>query len=243
VPNVVSTQAGAKLSPLRKWRWLQAIPLVRHLKRARWKVRNAYFRLVGPHQLRRALRSGIAPRIVIGAQQKHDSGWIPTEKDFLDLLRPADWDQFFLPNSIAAILAEHVWEHLTPDEGLTAAKTCFTYLQPGGYLRCAVPDGFHPDPGYISLVKVEGQTPDDRGDVYPTEHKALYTYRTARELFERAGFQVELLEYFDEAGAFHAKEWSTERGTVWRSKRFDRRNQGGVLAYTSIILDAVKGTR
>lgn len=226
---------------LRKWRWLQTFPLVRQAKRIRRKIRKAYFRLLGPALLRSALRSYTQPRIVIGASQKHDPGWIPTEKDYLDLLRPEDWGRYFPVSSIEGLLAEHVWEHLSPEGALTAANTCFTYLRPGGCLRVAVPDGLHPDPDYIALVKVEGLTPNDRGDLYPNDHKVLYTYRTLRELFETAGYQVELLEYFDESGVFHSTDWSNERGTVRRSKRYDRRNQGGVLAYTSIILDAVKG--
>lgn len=219
---------------------MQGFSLVRRAKRLRRKIRKASFRYLGAHWLRRALRKDSAPRIVIGASQRHDSGWIPTEKDYLNLLNPTDWERFFRRSPIAALLAEHVWEHLTPEEARTAAKTCFTCLRPGGYLRIAVPDGLHPDPAYIRLVKVQGQTPDEHGDFYLNDHKVLYTYRTAQALFEEAGFRVELLEYFDEAGTFHEREWSTQQGTIWRSKRFDRRNQAGVLAYTSIVLDAVK---
>jgi len=227
--NAVSSQVGPTL---RKWPLIQTISLVRDAKRWRRKLRKAYHRHFGADQLRQALRSETSPRLVVGASGRYDAGWIPTEKDYLNLLHPADWDRFFPPNSIAALLAEHVWEHLTPDDARTAAATCFTYLRPGGYLRVAVPDGFHPDPAYIALVK--------DGDLRLNDHKVLYTYRTARELFEGAGFQVELLEYFDEGGTFHAREWSRQDGTIWRSKRFDRRNQGGALVYTSIILDALK---
>jgi len=39
-------------------------------------------------------------------------------------------------------------------------------------LRVAVPDGFHPNPGYIERVKPGGTGPG-AGD-----HKILYTYRT-----------------------------------------------------------------
>jgi len=45
-----------------------------------------------------------------------------------------------------AILAEHVWEHLTKEEALIAALTCYRYIKNGGYLRVAVPDGPHPNP-------------------------------------------------------------------------------------------------
>ena len=72
------------------------------------------------------------------------------------------------------------------------------------------------------------------------DHKVLYTCETFRGLFERAGFQVEPLEYFDSTGAFHAVEWDPAAGMIHRSKRFDERNQSGRLNYTSIILDARK---
>jgi predicted SAM-dependent methyltransferase len=48
------------------------------------------------------------------------------------------------------------------------------------------------------------------------------------------------LEYYDEAGAFHFKGWNPSDGLVHRSKRYDRRNDGTRLNYTSIILDARK---
>jgi len=224
----------------RKWHWLQTVRLVRYAKKARRKLRNAYYRYFGANRLKHALRTNPSPRLVIGSSGRHDAGWIPTEKHFLNLLHTEQWKRFFVSNSIAALLAEHVWEHLTPEEARVATETCFAYLRPGGYLRIAVPDGLHPDPVYIALVKEQGLTPDEHGDFYLNDHKVLYTYRTARDLFEKAGFHVELLEYFDEAGTFHAHEWKQQDGTIWRSKRFDRRNQGAELAYTSIILDAVR---
>jgi predicted SAM-dependent methyltransferase len=69
----------------------------------------------------------------------------------------------------------------------------------------------------------------------------LYTYRTLRQLFESSGFRAVLYEYFDEAGRFHQDDWNENAGMIWRSKRFDRRNQAGTLTFTSILLDAVKG--
>jgi predicted SAM-dependent methyltransferase len=53
------------------------------------------------------------------------------------------------------MLAEHVWEHLTEEEGLAAARACFKYLSPGGFLRVVVPDGLHPDPAYVEWSRLE----------------------------------------------------------------------------------------
>ena len=170
----------------------------------------------------------------MGAPLRVDKGWLPTSIDFLDLLKECDWQRYFYPNSIDAILAEHVWEHLTAAEGLQAAKNCFHYLRPGGYIRIAVPDGLHPDHCYIESVKVGGSGPGSN------DHKVLYTYATLKELFEAAEFKVDLLEYFDERAEFHYKEWDPKDGMIHRSKLWDERNKDGRLNYTSIIIDGHK---
>ncbi len=169
-------------------------------------------------------------KIVIGSSGIFQYGWILTEIESLNVTRESDWRRYFSPNEIDAMLAEHVWEHMTPEEGRQAALLCFRYLKPGGYIRIAVPDGLHPDHSYIEHVKVGG----------PDNHKVLYMYKTLGDVFASAGFRVELLEYFDEQGAFHEKDWHVADGMVHRSKRFDGRNRGGVLAYTSLIIDAWK---
>jgi predicted SAM-dependent methyltransferase len=200
------------------------------------KIRKAINRRVGPRRFRKAMASSGPRRIVIGSSGWFDFGWIPTEQHFLDLTKPADWARHFPPNSLDAMLAEHVWEHLTADEAHSAVKTCFTYLKPGGYLRIAVPDGHHPSPTYLEWVRVGGAW----GGQLNNDHKVLYTYKTLVALFENAGFRVELYEYFDEAGAFHYREWDPRQGKIRRSKRFDKLNRDGSLTYTSIVLDAFK---
>jgi predicted SAM-dependent methyltransferase len=173
-------------------------------------------------------------RIVIGAGGNADTGWSPTDIEFLNLLKESDWQRFFGLNSIDAMLAEHVWEHLTDGEAREAAKRCYAYLKRGGYIRVAVPDGNHPNEDYIKNVKVNGAGPG------ADDHKVLYTYQTLSELFQDAGFQIELLEYFDEKGVFQYNVWNPENGTIRRSKWFEPRNVNGNLVYTSIIIDAFK---
>ena len=206
------------------------------LKKSRLVVAavRGYRHFVGSFRLRAQLARVANKRIVLGAEGVHQRGWIPTDQEVLDLLKDSDWQKWFAPGSIDAMLAEHVWEHLTPEQGRVAAKQCFTYLKPSGYLRIAVPDGLHPDPEYVERVRVGGSGAGAH------DHKVLYTYRTLSALFEAAGFQVELREYFDESHQFHYRDWSPEQGLVHRSKRFDSRNAGGALNYTSIILDAIK---
>ena len=188
---------------------------------------------IGKARLKRL--AGTQPcRIIIGTSGVDQRSWIPTDVEYLNMLKPEDWAAFFVPESIDAILAEHVWEHLTASDAVTAASNCFRYLKPGGYIRVAVPDGFHPDPSYIGWVKPGGS------GLGSDDHKVLYDYHSFAQVFEKAGFETQLLEYFDESGKFHANEWDVQKGMVWRSQKFDERNLNGKLVYTSIIMDAWK---
>jgi predicted SAM-dependent methyltransferase len=184
--------------------------------------------------LKKRVRQSSPLRIVVGAGGLYDPGWIPTDVDVLDILDDAHWRRLFRENSIDAILAEHVWEHLTAEQGRRAARNCQRFLRPGGYLRAAVPDGFHPDPTYREWVRPGGSGAGAH------DHKLLYNHETFRQLFESAAFQVHLLEYFDSAGQFHAVNWDPALGKIDRSQRFDERNRDGRLVYTSIVLDARK---
>ena len=177
-------------------------------------------------------------RIVVGSGgSRNNPDWIHTEEEELSLLKRSNWEDRFELGSIDAILAEHVWEHLTYEEGVQAAMICSEYLKPGGYIRCAVPDGYFPDEIYQNIVKIGGPGPKDHP---AASHKIVHTYRSLSAMFEEAGLQVQLLEYCDEKGRFHSSEWDETEGFIYRSKRFDHRNQGGQLGFVSLIIDAVK---
>jgi len=82
-----------------------------------------------------------------------------------------------------AMLAEHVWEHLTVEEGVVAARNCYTFLQPGGYVRCAVPDAFFRNDWYQNMVQIGGPGPID----HPAyTHKVVYHYN--RWFLSSAGY-------------------------------------------------------
>lgn len=173
-------------------------------------------------------------KLVIGASGVSEKGWIATDKEHLNILDTKTWDRYFKPGSIDAMLAEHVWEHLTPSEANTAATNCYRYLRPNGYLRVAVPDGFHTVQSYVNDVKPAGSGSGAE------DHKVLYNYLSLSHVFKITGFQVELLEYFDERGCFHSNAWDSEKGLIHRSVKYDERNSDGQLHYTSIIIDAFK---
>lgn len=177
-------------------------------------------------------------KLVIGAgEYNNNPGWIHTQEEELDVLDESSWQNRFAIHSINAILAEHVWEHLTYEEGVTAAKLCHHYLKPLGYIRCAVPDGYFPDESYQQIVQVGGPGPKN----HPAEsHKIVHTYQSIISLFEEAGYEVKLLEYCDENGKFHQQDWDGEDGVIFRSKKYDPRNQGDELVFPSLIIDAIK---
>ena len=177
-------------------------------------------------------------KVVIGADQfVNNPGWKHTNEEELNLLDESTWQNSFDKNSLTAILAEHVWEHLTYEEGLEAAKICFRYLKPNGYIRCAVPDGYFQDESYQNIVKIGGPGPKEHP---AASHKIVHNYKTLTKMFETAGFKVNLLEYCDEEGIFHQNDWDGLDGVVFRSKKYDPRNQGDKLVFPSLIIDAVK---
>lgn len=176
-------------------------------------------------------------KVVIGAGKTSYDGWLCTQETELNLLIPADFDRLFSTEKPTAFLAEHVWEHMTFEEGCQAAKNCFNHLANGGYLRVAVPDKNFQNEWYQNMVQVGGN-----GDPnHPAfTHKIVYDYRTFCQVFQQAGFEVELLEWCDEDGIFHYKYWNEADGRIGRSLRFDTRNTDGKLGMVSIILDAKK---
>lgn len=176
-------------------------------------------------------------RVILGAGASVQNGWISTQEDELNVMRRADFARITEPESVDAFLAEHVWEHMTEEEGRNAAANCFAYLKPGGYLRCAVPDANFRNAAYQQMVQVGGPGPID----HPAKsHKIVYDYRMLVAVFRDAGFEVTLLEYCDERGDFHFTWWNPDEGKIGRSYRYDTRNSADQLGMVSIIIDARK---
>jgi predicted SAM-dependent methyltransferase len=175
-----------------------------------------------------------ALKVIVGSSGTAASGWISTEYPYVDLTSDESLSAVFPRAGVSAFLAEHVFEHLTYDPAHTAFKNLRTFLKPGGYMRIAVPDGYHADPEYIAYSKPGGYGPGSE------DHKVMYNMSTLSALLEANGFVVRPLEWFDEKGKFHAREWDPKTGFVSRSTRFDERNRKNPTAYTSLIVDAVR---
>lgn len=204
------------------------------LKKIVRPYRIEYYRKQRKRKFEQALRNATELNVVVGSSGIYQDNWLPSEWYFLDLLVDKDWQKYFKENTIRAILAEHVWEHLTLEQGKIAASICYKYLQKTGSLRIAVPDGYHPNKEYIEFVKVGGI---GRG---ADDHKVLYNYKTLSKLLAEVGFTVTLLEYYDEDGNFHANDWNMSRGFVYRSRKADYKDVDGIPDYSSLIIDAQK---
>jgi predicted SAM-dependent methyltransferase len=182
-------------------------------------------------KLQREVKTTTPLRVILGAGPTRVAGWIQTDKEVLDVTSPDDWRMLFVPDSIDSLLSEHMFEHLTEDEGRSALKECYRYLKPQGLFRIAVPDGYRRDAAYLKEV-----SPPNDG------HKMLYNIDTLTALLQGAGFKTTPLEYFDAKERFHAVAWDENEGMIMRSVRFDTQQefQRDGLFYTSLIIDARK---
>lgn len=151
-------------------------------------------------------------KVIIGAGGTEQTGWVSLQEKELDITDADSWARRFKPRSLEAICAEHVWEHLTLEEGLAAAILCYHYLQPGGSLRIAVPDGFHPSKRYIEWVR-------PGTGFNGTDHKVLYNYKLLADLLQQAGFKIILREWCDETGRLHFTPLDKKYGYIKRSIR------------------------
>ena len=240
----------------------KAIDFARYTKRdiERWFLkrlhRSGMFRDWLRWRLHTSIRSRGPLRVIVGGGHYLPyRGWRLTDQDILDIAVESHWQALFGERRIDNLLAEHVWEHLTWEEGLCAAEFSFRYLRSGGTLRIAVPDGLHPHRLYIDAVK-----PGGTGSA-ALDHKVLLTHASLRQMLERAGFEVTVLEYWDENGCFHHRPFSYRNGgrinrrpvfkceePPWvRGPEYADRNEhsGGKedrypFNYTSLIVDARK---
>ena len=73
------------------------------------------------------------------------------------------------------------------------------------------------------------------------DHKVLYTYQTLSEMLQSVGFQVDLLEHYEESGTFHHAEWILAAGVWCGAADGPKKKVGGdVMQFTSLIVDARK---
>ena len=173
-------------------------------------------------------------KIIVGAGPTKYKGWFSTDIVTLDVTRESDFIKYFTKKKIKNVLAEHVLEHLTNEDLEKMIKNFYKYSNEDINIRIAVPDGFHADEKYISIVR-PGGTGEGADD-----HKNLFNVNSLSTLFERFGFVAYPVEYWDEERIFHQGYKDDNNGFVIRSFLNDKRNKDGKPAYTSLIVDFVK---
>lgn len=184
-------------------------------------------------QLRNRIQATDPRKIIIGAGDVPcPTSWVATNFEELDVESREDWKFLLGYKRLDNILSEHTFEHLRAP--WKAAKNMFEFLKPGGRVRVAVPDGFFPNPEYINEVKPGGT------GFGADDHVWLWNYMILSDLFKKEGFEIELVEYFDENGEFHQKAWSADEGMIRRSRNHDDRNTEEEIKYTSLIIDCIK---
>jgi predicted SAM-dependent methyltransferase len=185
-------------------------------------------------------------KIITGANDTSQLGWLSLERSHLDLRDREMWARLFRPGSVDAVLTEHVLEHLTPEEADRAARNVYEFLRPGGYWRVAVPDANNPSMWY-QLCSRPGSVLHIIANVLYTPgepfHRVFYKHCSLTSLLTEAGFVPRLLEWHDGEGRFHRESWNPSEGEVRRSFGHpyvtNRQGLGGIYNL-SLIVDAIK---
>ena len=186
----------------------------------------------------------MAIKVIVGAGGAQQEGWLSLEHAQLDIRSRDSWLEWFQPGTVAAVLSEHVLEHLFPAEAAATTRNIYELLAPGGYWRIAVPDANNPDPKYQDNSRPDGpgQKRMRLWNDYP-DHKVNYDLESLSRLLQSAGFAIDPREWFDTHGNFHRLPWRREDGYIKRSAD----SFYIWLAYlwidcwsTSLLVDAVK---
>jgi len=130
------------------------------------------------------LRSIMVGLYKMSGKQYHP--W-PNHVKYLNILKPFP----FARNSVDAIYASHVWEHLFRDEVMNVTRECCRVLKPGGVIRLVVPDLSYFCRQYL------GSKDTDSSDRL-MENLALRPRRRERSLI------MKLYTYFTD---FHTHKW------------------------------------
>jgi len=185
-------------------------------------------------------------KVIIGAKGTKQNGWLSLERSDLDIRDRHMWARLFQPESLDAVLTEHVLEHLTPRDADRAARNVYEFLRPGCYWRIAVPDANNPSRWYQlcsrpgSLLHLVANVLYTPGEPF---HQVFYEHYSLTSLLATAGFVPRLLEWHDDRGTFYRKKWSPVDGEVRRSfgHPYVTNGQGlGGVHNLSLIIDAIK---
>ena len=88
--------------------------------------------------LRIAIQGEGPLKIIVGAAETNQKGWLSTNEQWLDITKEEDWKKILEKNLVSHIVAEHVFEHLTTEESIKALNNMFKWLSQNGKIRIAV---------------------------------------------------------------------------------------------------------
>lgn len=160
-------------------------------------------------RIRKYLEETPEPKLQLGCGNNPIEGWFNTGISqeelrfgtYLDAGKPFP----FLDSSFNYVFSEHLFEHLTYQQGLNMLKESWRILKPGGVIRIATPDlrfllGLYQDPekpihrDYIAMTARHGGLPPT--PVYVINrfhttwgHKIIYDKETLSEFLLRVGFK------------------------------------------------------
>lgn len=182
-----------------------------------------------------AVKNDKEMKIIVGAAETYQKNWYSTNEQWLDITNPLDWKNVFKSKKILTnVIAEHVFEHLSYESADTAIKCISNHLLPGGKLRIAVPDGYHPDQDYLKHIGINGIGADAH------DHKQLLNADSLSSLLTKNGFSTVLIEGYDVNGKLIQVPWDSNDGFVLRSRQNKPSKKWGFPdAETSLIVDGV----
>jgi predicted SAM-dependent methyltransferase len=172
-------------------------------------------------------------QVILGAGNTCYNGWISTDQPLFNILNETDWKRYFNKKPPHKLLAEHVLEHLSPEENKKALMLAYKHLISGGSFRIAVPDANHENTVYLEAVKPGGW------DAGADDHKTFWDVDLFTQIAESAGFKVIPLEFYDNQHIFHITDYTNDNGYIERSRK-NKYVDVNVPDYTSLIMDLIK---
>lgn len=196
------------------------------------KFRTARWHRIERKMLLKKMNSQQELKVILGAGFTEYDGWVKTDYPFFDITNEKHWNYFFDTKKPSKLLCEHVLEHFTDTDVNAILKLAFQHLELNGNIRIAVPDKKHPNPAYIEYVRPGGSGwgADD--------HRSFWNNDSMGDLLNKIGFEVSLLEYYNDEKKLITSKFDLDNGEINRSHAYGFKNE--IENYSSLIIDAKK---
>lgn len=179
-------------------------------------------------------------KIIVGAAKTKQSGWYSTNEQWLDITNSSDWKQLFGNQVLLTnVLAEHVFEHLTPTETNNALQLIRKHMLKGGVLRIAVPDRYNSNLEYQKNVCIGGIGAD------ASDHKQFFGFNDLSDALRLAGFKPKMQEGYLSNGKLIQNQLDDANGFVMRSRSNPNLKKSSNSGWdftdsnTSLIIDGI----